>query len=146
MIVFERAPFEEIEKSYDLVQQHWEEVAKDRRRLSPAWQFFKEAEKLGNVICFVCRKNGEIIAYTVFLLQPDLHATDEKLAYNDAVFLRPDQRGAGLGGQFMQYCETQLRGMGITMVVWHVKPAVDYSRTLIKMGYRHFSTVYAKNL
>jgi len=146
MITFAKEPFQVVEDNFHLIKEHWDEVVRDSRELAPHWEFFRMAEKAGELICFVVRKDNEVVGYTVWLLQPHLHSRDMKLAFNDAVFLRKDCRKGGVGKAFLEYCDEELEKFGAKMIMWHVKPHVDYSASLKAIGYKHFATVYARDI
>ena len=146
MIAFSKEPFQIVEDNFHLIKEHWDEVVTDSRPLSPHWEYFRTVEKLGELVCFVVRKDGEVVGYTVWLFQPNLHSKDVILAFNDAVFLRKDCRTNGLGKAFLEYCDEELEKLGAQMIVWHVKPKVDFSGALKALGYSHHSTVYARNV
>jgi GNAT superfamily N-acetyltransferase len=146
MIAFSKEPFKVVEDNFHLIRQHWDEVVRDSRPLDPHWEMFREMEKVGALVCFVVRKEGEVVGYTVFLLQPNTHSKNTKVAFCDAVFLRKDCRKGGIGKSFLEYCDEELEKIGANMILWHVKPHVDYSPSLKAMGYTHFATVYAREI
>lgn len=146
MIAFSKEPFQVVEDNFHLIKEHWDEVVTDSRELAPHWDYFRMMEELGDLACFVVRKDDEVVGYTVWLIQPNLHSRNTKLAFNDAVFLRKDCRKGGLGKAFIEYCDDELEKLGAQMIVWHVKPAVDFSGVLKSIGYNHHATVYARNV
>jgi L-amino acid N-acyltransferase YncA len=146
MIAFSKEPFQVVEDNFHLIREHWDEVVRDSRPLDPWWELFRLQEKNGELVCFVVRKNEEVVGYAVFQLQPHFHSRNTKTAYNDAIFLRRDCRKNGLGKTFLEYCDEQLEKIGIDMIIWHVKPAVDFSSALKSIGYKHHATIYARNV
>lgn len=148
MFAFSKEPFQVVEDNFHLIEEHWNEVVEDSRLLAPHWEYFREIEKLGQCVCFVVRKDKdkEVVGYAVWIFQPNLHSRNVRLAFNDAIFLKKDCRAGGLGKSFLEYCDEELEKLGAQMIVWHVKPAVDFSRALIAMGYSHHATVYARNI
>ena len=146
MIAFSKEPFQVVEDNFHLIQQHWDEVVKDSRPLEPDWEMFRSMEKIGALVSYVVRKENEVVGYTVFLLQPNTHSKSVKTAFCDAVFLRKDCRQNGLGQSFISYCDEELEKLGVQMILWHVKPHVDYSGALKSIGYKHFATVYVRDI
>lgn len=146
MISFAKEPLQVVEDNFYLIKEHWDEVVRDSRPLDPWWELFRTQEKAGELICFVARKDETVIGYAVFQLQPHFHSRNCKTAFNDAIFLRKDFRKNSLGKFFLEYCDQQLEEMGVNMIIWHVKPAVDFSGTLKSIGYAHHATVYARNV
>ncbi len=146
MISFAKEPFQIVEDNFFLIKEHWDEVVTDARPLDPYWEVFREAEQKNNLVCFTARKDGNLIGYAVFLFVHDLHSRNTRTAYNDAVFLRKDHRKGGLGKSFIEYCDEELGKMSIQTILWHIKPAVDFSGLLKSIGYKHFNTLYAREV
>lgn len=146
MIAFTKIPFSVVEANFHLIEEHWNEVVKDERKLKPHWEAFHEMDRLNRLRCFAVMDEGDVIGYTVFLIQYDLHACDTLIAFNDAVFLKKECRKYNLGRKFLEFCEEELKKQGVNLVVWHVKPCVDYSGTLKRMGYKLFNTLYSKTV
>jgi len=146
MIEFSKEPFQIVEKNFNLIKEHWDEVVSDSRQLDPIWEVFYEYEKNGNLICFTAKENENLIGYAVFLFVHDLHSRTSRTAYNDAIFLRKEYRKNGTGKMFIEYCDTELGNMNIQLILWHVKPTVDFSGLLKSIGYKHFNTLYAREV
>lgn len=146
MISFAKEPFQVVEDNFLLIKEHWDEVVEDSRTLDPWWELFRAQEKDNRLVCFVVRNEKQVIGYAVFQLQPNYHSRKVMAAYNDAIFLKKEFRKSGLGKSFLKYCDEELEKIGINMIIWHVKPAVDYSGTLKAIGYSHHATIYARNI
>ncbi len=143
---FLRIPVKTIENTPSLWEHHWQEVATDVRRLKPHWDFYDHAERMGGLACFGAFEKGQLIAYAMFLVHPDLHASDTIMAFNDAVFMEKEYRKNGSGRAFLEYCDTELKKFGVHRIAYHVKPHVDFSRSLTERGYVNFATLYTKDL
>lgn len=146
MISFSKEPFQVVEDNFHLIKEHWDEVVRDSRPLDPWWELFRAQEQAGELICFIVRKENVVVGYAVFQLQPNFHSRNFKTAFNDAVFLKKDCRKNGVGKSFLEYCDEQLEKTGVNMIIWHVKPSVDFSGALKSIGYEHHATTYARTI
>jgi GNAT superfamily N-acetyltransferase len=146
MISFSKEPFQVVEDNFHLIKEHWDEVVTDNRPLEPFWEIFRDFEKKDKLVCFTARKDGDLVGYAVFIFVPDLHSRNTQTAYNDAVFLKKEFRKGGLGKTFIEYCDEQMDKMNIDLILWHVKPTVDFSGLLKSIGYKHFNTLYAREV
>lgn len=147
MVKFSREVCRVIQQNPHLVAQHWAEVVVDKRRgdkAKPDWNTFELLEANDSLVTFIARDNGIVIGYAMFILSRDLHQRDNIMAVNDAVFIQKDKRPSGAGGRFLMYCDAELEKIGVTNILWHIKPHVDFSGTLKKLGYSLNEKIYAK--
>ncbi len=146
MIEFSRCPFQVVEDNFNLIEEHWQEVVRDKRPLDPYWELYRATEQAGNLVCFCARKDDEIVGYTVFFLQPDIHSRHVILASNNTVFLKKECRTGGAGMKFILYCDRELEKLGVSRIAWHMTPYVDFSGALKHIGYRQFATIYIRDI
>jgi GNAT superfamily N-acetyltransferase len=146
MIAFSIEPFQVVEDNFHLIKEHWDEVMTygEFEPIEPLWEIYRMLEKAGNLISFVARKDGGVIGYAVFHLQPNMHSRNIKTASNDVVFLKKECRKGGVGKSFLEYCDEQLEKLGVNMIIWFVKPKPDFSGVLKAMGYHHQTSSYAR--
>lgn len=148
MIQIAEERFDTVEANQDLIVEHWNEIVKDDsgRVLNVDWATFRMFEHFGRLVTIVAREDGEVAGYAVFILQPHFHAKDSICAHNDALFLRKQSRKGRAGILLIREAEKLLRAKGIHLVLWHVKPTVDFSSVLLRYGYQLHETIYAKRL
>jgi GNAT superfamily N-acetyltransferase len=146
MISFSKESFRVVEDSFHLIKAHWDEVEQIARPLAPLWETYREAEKKDALVCFVARKNDDVVGYAVFFFVTDLHSRQTLVAFNDSVFLKKDCRKGGAGKAFLEYCDEELEKTGVQLILWQVKPVPDFSGTLKAIGYKHFNTTYAREV
>jgi len=147
MVDFSRETLKVIQENQHLVEQHWEEVVIDKsrgQRPAPDWEYFETLEKNNSLVTFIARENGIVIGYSLFILHKYLHNKEMVIASNDAVFLQKDKRPSGAGARFLRYCDDELAKLGIGIILWHVKPEVDFSGTLKRLGYALNELTYMK--
>jgi GNAT superfamily N-acetyltransferase len=146
MITFSKQPFQVVEDNFHLIKEHWDEVVRDERPLEPFWDVYREIEKIGNLVCFCVYRNDEVIGYAVFVIQPDVHSRNVKIASNNTVFLKKEHRKNGVGRAFLEYCDEELEKIDVQRIAWHMTPVVDFSGALKSMNYRHFATIYVRDI
>lgn len=147
MVEFSRESVIIVEQNPHLVLEHWNEVVIDKRRGDkpiPDWETFKALEKNNSLITFIAYQDGIVIGYAMFVLHRDLHQKENLVALNDAVFIQKDKRPTGAGGKFLKYCDAELKNFGVKIILWHIKPHVDFSGTLKKLGYVLNEMIYMK--
>lgn len=145
MILIHAENFAVVEQNQHLIDEHWEEVAsKDGgRQLNIDWDMFRLLEKIGNLVTIVAREDGEVVGYAVFVISKQLHAKDMLIAENDALFLKKEHRKGRAGIILIKESQRILGEMYKNiMVAWHVKPKLDFSNILIKLGYGKLDTIY----
>lgn len=132
--------------NFPLVQDHWNEIVKDSRKLDPHWDAFKRMEDAGVLRVFVARdsEDDSVVGYAVFAILPNLHDRNCTTATNDALFLRRDKRNGRVALRFFQYCATQLEAENIQGILWHSKPWLDFGPLLEKLGYTLIDRIYGK--
>lgn len=111
----------------------------------PSKSRFEALESVNVLKLFTAREAGKLVGYALFLVVPHLHFSGKLWAQQDAMFILPEYRGFS-GAKFIQYTDTELRSEGVDLVLRHVTPKLDYSRTLERMGYGHIESAYLRRL
>jgi hypothetical protein len=146
MIKIDIEPFSIVEDNKQLIEQHWDEVVADKsvRQLDVDWEMFRAMEDMGRLVTIVAREDGEVAGYAVFIIQRHFHAKQTVCAHNDALFLRKESRKGRAGIMLIKESRQILeRLLGKVLIMWHVKPHVDFSPILTKLGYYKHETIYA---
>lgn len=121
-----------------LTYEHWKEIAgyRDKIALNPDWDKYREMDSIGIVLLMTARDNGAMVGYSIFMIFPLLHYRDHVAASNDVIYLRPQYRGIP-GYKLVKFChESLVKIGGVSRITWHIKPVNDWSRILIKLGYK----------
>lgn len=148
-IEFSVEPFSDklVAEFMPLLVQHYNELMKDRDiPLSPDFQRYYALAQARMVHVVTARKEGELVGYAVNILQKGNHYSTASYAANDIIFIRKDLRKGMTGIHLLKFMEEDLRKLGITFIQMHVKPEPDFGPVLLKMGYRHFETIYQMRL
>lgn len=146
MITVSEEKFSVVEENQHLIESHWGEVAIDGsgRKLDVDWEAFRRLDKSGSLVTIVARDNGEVAGYAVFATLPHLHARQTFVASNDALFLRKESRKGRAGALLIKESKRILaEKFGDVLVMWHVKPHVDFSPILLRDGYKMHETIYS---
>ena len=145
MIAFAREPLPEvIDEMRPMLEEQWREVAyfKDIP-LDPDFDIYLAADKAGKVRLFTVRDYGELVGYALFFIGNIQHKTVFTATQN-LVFIHPSYRMGMVGYRFIKYFDEQLADEGVSIVYQTVKPAVDYSPLLERLGYEAVETTYVR--
>jgi len=88
--------------------------------------------------------DGRIIGYAAYFVNSNAHYKSSLQASQDVIYIDAAQRG--FGAKFIQYCDDQLRDLGVQVVYHHVKVAHNWGHMLERMGYKHVEHIYSKRL
>lgn len=145
MIQVVEEKFSVVEENQHLISEHWAEVVRDSRPLNIFWDFFRKTEDIGGLVTIVARDDEEVVGYAVFILQYHLHSKLILTGHNDAIFVRKDRRTRA-GAKLLTAIEPILKNHGVNMVFMHVKPSVDFSPALKKLGFNYHESIWIKNI
>lgn len=131
-----------------LIQLHWKEIAnwKGEVPLEPRWEEIHALERDGRIVLLTLRENGELIGYSMFVLNIHLHYRSLTVATNDVLFVRPDKRKSRLGLRLIKESEKYVKEIGANKITWHMKPFKSFGDILEKLGYTHEELIYGKYL
>lgn len=139
--------FEMMPEMEPLLHLHHEELNDSAFPLDPIWSAYVGLENDGRLAMFSARdKDGSLIGYAAFFLTHHLHHADMLCAVNDVVFLHPEHRQGRVGIQLFQYCEEQLKALGVHKITWSITPQNDFSAILHRLGYVDQERVVGKYL
>lgn len=92
------------------------------------------------------RVAGALVGYAVFFVRPNPHYRASVQAVQDVLYLDPSMRG-GKGGEFIGWCDEQLKAEGVQVAYQHAKLAhPQLGIVLSRLGYEPVETIYAKRL
>ena len=115
------------------------------------WKFeldkamYLAADSAGRYKIFTVWHNGELIGYAGYFVSRHPHVNILQ-AYQDMIYLRPDYRKLNIGAQLIEFADSMLKNLGISVVFCAVTEKVDYSKTIIPMGYKLVDRLYARRL
>lgn len=128
-----------------LLEKHFKEVAHYQDiPLNPDKETYFRCEDADTLRVFTAREIGDLIGYAIFFIKHNMHYKDSKQAVQDVIFIHPEKRGLGLS--FINYCDDELREIGVQAVYHHVKRAHNWGPAIEKIGYELVDLIYAKRL
>jgi hypothetical protein len=144
---FQREPLEPgMWEAKPLLEAHWEEVAHFKDiPLNPDYGIYQQLEAMGVLrIYSMRREDGSLSGYVVFLVKPNLHYQQSLQAFQDIVYVDPNERLNG--AFFLMWCDEQLKAEGVQVVCHRVKHAVDFGPLLKRIGYESVETMWVRRL
>lgn len=142
--------FDVIEEVQPLLEQHYQELAKDKARikLDPDWARYIEMEQKGSLLLFTARKDAKLVGYAVFFAGRHAHYKGLTLVANDLLFLDAQHRVGRTGVRLIKYCESQISALypGLTAVTWHAKEDTVLAEMLGRMNYRVQDIIFSRLL
>jgi len=104
-------------------------------------------ENAGGLRMFIARnENDEAIGYAWFFVSHNLHYRESLQAVQDVIYLDRSYRGTGLGKEFIQWCDDQLKTEGCQLVYHHIKARHNFGPMLESIGYKLVDLIYSKRL
>lgn len=137
-----------LDEALPLLEAHWKEVAfYPDIVLEPDREAYYAMESLGCVACFVVRdEDSHMIGYAVYFMRKSLHYKNSLQASNDIIYLNPTHRKLGLAGDFISWCDKQLKELGVQVVSHHIKSSHNWGRLIERQGYQLQDLIYTKRL
>ena len=90
--------------------------------------------------------SNELVGYTSLVLKAESRVKGSVAAVQDMLYVTPSHRGVGMGTQFMIYCDSALKKLGVSTVWRHTRPPLDIGAIYERMGYVFVEKAYARRL
>lgn len=134
------------EDCQDLIEQHWEEIAlnKDKIKLNPNWDAYKQLEGIGAFRIFTARDEGKLVGYFAVFVEPNLHYQDHLFARNDVIFLQKEYRKGFCGTRLIKFAEKCLKEDGVSVLMINTKTHKDFSPVLERLGFSKTEIIHTK--
>lgn len=100
----------------------------------------------GTYVIYTARVENKLVGYSAYVIHESLHHATSLWAYNDVLYLKPELRGNGIGKEFISYCESKLKGLGVHVINQPVTPRKDFSPMLKRAGYELMDSNYTRRL
>lgn len=130
---------------WPLLRNHFEEVGTVSGQLQPNLEMYQLMHDAGKLIIFTIRDEGELIGYSLFLIDKHIHIRDALCARQDILYVKPERRGF-LSLRFMKWCEKRLKKLGVKIIFTSTTTRLDFGTILKRTGYKAIETVYSKDL
>lgn len=153
----------------DLIEEHYAELTahKDVIFLAPDWARYRALEDASKLMVFTARHGDTLVGYSVWFVDCHIHYKHQLFANNDIIFLHKAYRSPttwwtvtqstvkrwlhmkpsnSIGKQLIAYSESQLKLIGVTKAIWHIKFKLNWSPILFRRGYEREDFTVAKIL
>lgn len=136
-----------IEELKLILPEHYDElcVTKDFP-LDPDYEAYGRLCVAKMLKCITCRRDGELIGYAIFVVNPHLHYKSCVTAFEDIYFVKKEYRQGRTGLRLFQYAEDVLKKSGVHRIVMHTKLHLDNSRLFEYLGYKLTDKLFTKIL
>ena len=135
--------FKQIER---LLQRHMDEVCMfgDDCMLAPDWVKYRQLSDMGMLNIVSARnEDGDMVGYCSDFIIRHMHYAFV-MASNDAIYLLPEHRG--VGGKLIKFVEKCLTDKGVRFYSIAIKPQIDFSPIVKRMGYKLMESHYYRRL
>lgn len=139
---------DKIPNLFHLFNPHWDEVAKNKQVmiLSPDMPKYELLESTGKLKTLLAYANGEIVGYSVNIVDVHLHYNMLKVAYNDILYLTPEYRESPLGLRLIRETERWMKRLDVKLMLWHAKEGTPLAKILPALKYGTQEICFSKIL
>lgn len=150
MITFGLEPYASvIDDIRPLLAEHWRELAmyQDSIPLEPDFDKYRLLCDAGVLKIYTARDDGDLIAYSIYVItQRHMHYL-HRWAINDIVFVKPEHRNFGVGTGLYEFLETDLARGGPIVITTETKADhPELAGLLLSRGHSIVGTVLSKRL
>lgn len=147
MYKFAREKFSDVqEELQEHIHNHYEEVAgwKDKVKLNPDYDSYNTLSDAGILQVYTARCEGVLVGYNIMITHTNLHYSDHLYAVNDIIYVAPEHRVKGLGGELIKYSEEELSLEGVSVIIMNTKVKAPFDNLLENMDYKLVERSYGK--
>lgn len=144
-ITYQEEKFENlIPELVPLFKIHWEELAinKDIRPLDVDYVGYCNFNRMGVIKVHTVRKDGELIGYSFWFINNNLHYKSWVMAKNDVYWLHPDHRKSGIGTEMFTKIKDWLKDMGVMNIVIQTKTDHPHEDFFQRLGFTKTESNY----
>jgi hypothetical protein len=129
-----------------LIVAHWREVHPYQDlAINPNLALYEVAEARGMLRIFTARHDGKLIGYSMFFVLETPQIQGVLQAKHELLYVAPSERGL-FSLHFIARCDEMLRAEGVKVVQQEVRPKLDFSPVLERLGYEKTSATYSRRL
>lgn len=134
-----------LSEGMELFKKHYKEISANLDiPLDIDRQKYIALAEAGNLKVFSARDKGKLVGYGVFLVSKNIRYQSSIQAIQDVFYIHPDYRGNN--GEFLLWCDEQLKKMDVQLVLHHVKVKHDWGHLLERNGYKQIEKIYSRRL
>ena len=138
-----------LDEAANVLLEHWEELAvnKEHVKLAPDRLKYKQLQELGIINNIVVYDGETVVGYSVLIVQPNLHYSDNVFAHVDIIYVSKNYRLSSIGARLLLATEQLAKDLGASVITHHAKPYVPMIiKPLEKLGYSLYEHIYGKYL
>lgn len=138
-----------LDEAASVLLEHWEELAvnKEHVKLAPDRLKYKQLQELGIINNIVVYDGETVVGYSVLVVQPNLHYSDNVFAHVDIIYVSKNYRLSSIGARLLLATEQLAKDLGASVITHHAKPYVPMIiKPLEKLGYSLYEHIYGKYL
>ncbi len=135
-----------IEELKPHLHEHYKEVAmyQDKIDFDPNYEAYEAAQENDMLYVYTMRDDGELAGYNIFFVQAHPHYKSDIFAVNDIVYIAPNYRHKSDTVEFFQYCENELKELGVSVITYHMKVLKTFEMLMKGLGMDHAEHSYTK--
>jgi hypothetical protein len=146
MITFQKeAPEPFTQEAMDLFQKHYEEIAErtDVIVLDPDLKRYNNLYSQNMLEIHTIRDDNKLVGYSLWFVMNHIHYKNSLTANSDVLYISPDYRKGMLGVKFIKWSLEEIKKRNPQRIMFHVKPFMDYSPILERLGANYFEKTYS---
>lgn len=147
MITYQQEDLNDIREELEpLLVEHYHEVAmyQDKIDLNPDWKGYELLSMANALHVYTARANQELIAYTVNIVQPNMHYKDHVYAVNDVIYVDPQYRHTEVAETLIQNSEELLKELGVSVMTFHMKTFKTFEALMDHLDFDKAEYLYMK--
>ena len=145
MITFQKeAPEPFTQDALELFRQHYEEIAErtDVIELDPDLESYNTLYEKGILEIHTARDDGKLVGYSIWFVLKHIHYKKSLTANSDVLYISPEYRKGMFGVKFIKWTTEEIKKRQPQRVIFHMKPFLDYSPILKRLGANLFEHAY----
>ena len=111
---------------------------------APDWEKYYRLDAIGRLILVAVEEGPKLVGYCSCILATMQHDRELVVASNDAIYLRPEYRGAGVASRLISFCEAEAARRGADVASMTVKVQRNFGPLLVQLGYQNDELVFHK--
>lgn len=135
-----------IEELKPHLHEHYKEIAmyQDKIDLDPNYEAYCTAQDNNMLYVYTMRDEDELVGYNIFFVQTHPHYNSNMFAVNDIVYITPNYRHSLDTFKFFNYCENDLKGLGVDVITYHMKVLKSFEALMKALDMDHAEHMYTK--
>lgn len=125
-----------IQELETIVRNNWDETGDGFGiDLDVDWDAYLLLAETGDLRFFVCRDDGVIVGYSVFVITRYPRSKHVPYAMQDTIYVLPKYRVGGLGIRLVRFIEDELRKDGVQLITQAARSGTAFDKVLRHNGY-----------